>query len=47
MQLFVLLAQQLRKLADAHVGFITEGANAAGAWLAGAVPHRHAGGCSC
>ena len=28
----------------ASVGFITEGANAAGAYLAGAVPHRKAGG---
>jgi NADH-quinone oxidoreductase subunit G len=31
-------------LAGASLGVITEGANAAGAYLAGAVPHREAGG---
>ncbi len=29
---------------QAYVGYLTEGANAAGAWLAGAVPHRAAAG---
>jgi NADH-quinone oxidoreductase subunit G len=38
------LASNLANLCDASVGFITEGANAAGAYLAGAVPHREPGG---
>jgi NADH-quinone oxidoreductase subunit G len=38
------LAAALAKLCGASVGFITEGANAAGAYLAGAVPHREPGG---
>jgi len=38
------LAQQLAELTNGKLSFMTEGANAAGAWLAGAVPHRHAGG---
>jgi NADH-quinone oxidoreductase subunit G len=38
------LAAVLAGLCDASVGFITEGANAAGAYLAGAVPHREPGG---
>ena len=38
------LASALANLCDASVGFITEGANAAGAYLAGAVPHREPGG---
>ena len=38
------LASALASLCDASVGFITEGANAAGAYLAGAVPHREPGG---
>jgi NADH-quinone oxidoreductase subunit G len=38
------LAGALAHLCDASVGFITEGANAAGAYLAGAVPHREPGG---
>lgn len=38
------LAQQIAELSGAKLGFMTDGANAAGAWLAGAVPHRHAGG---
>jgi NADH-quinone oxidoreductase subunit G len=37
------LAQKIANLCNAKVGLLTEGANAAGAWLAGAVPHRHAG----
>jgi NADH-quinone oxidoreductase subunit G len=42
----VQLATELGKLASATTGFLTDGANAAGAWLAGAVPHRHVGGTS-
>jgi len=38
------LASALSHLCEASVGFITEGANAAGAYLAGAVPHREPGG---
>ena len=38
------LAAMLAELCGASVGFITEGANAAGAYLAGAVPHREPGG---
>ena len=38
------LASALANLCNASVGFITEGANAAGAYLAGAVPHREPGG---
>ncbi len=39
------LAQTIATLSGAKLGFLTEGANAAGAWLAGAVPHRHPAGC--
>jgi NADH-quinone oxidoreductase subunit G len=38
------LAAVLAELCAAGVGCITEGANAAGAYLAGAVPHREPGG---
>jgi NADH-quinone oxidoreductase subunit G len=38
------LSSQLAELTGASVGCITEGANAAGAYLAGAVPHREPGG---
>jgi len=38
------LAASLAALSGASLGFITEGANAAGAYLAGAVPHRDSGG---
>src|SRR5215469_3159203 len=38
------LAAALADLCGATLGRITEGANAAGAYLAGAVPHREAGG---
>ena len=38
------LAAVVAQLCAASVGFITEGANAAGAYLAGAVPHREPGG---
>ncbi len=34
----------LASAAKARLGLLTEGANAAGAWLAGAVPHRGPGG---
>jgi NADH-quinone oxidoreductase subunit G len=38
------LAAALAELSGASLGLITEGANSAGAYLAGAVPHRQAGG---
>jgi len=38
------LAQRIANLCNAKLCLITDGANAAGAWLAGAVPHREAGG---
>ena len=38
------LAAMLAELSGASVGCITEGANSAGAYLAGAVPHREPGG---
>jgi len=38
------LAAALAQLTGAALGRLTEGANAAGAYLAGAVPHRDAGG---
>ena len=38
------LAAMLAELCAASVGCITEGANSAGAYLAGAVPHRESGG---
>jgi NADH-quinone oxidoreductase subunit G len=38
------LTAALASLSGASVGVITEGANAAGAYLAGAVPHREPGG---
>ncbi|MGO9512321.1 MAG: NADH-quinone oxidoreductase subunit NuoG [Steroidobacteraceae bacterium] len=38
------LAAQLAVLTGASLGLVTEGANAAGAYLAGAVPHREPGG---
>jgi len=38
------LAQTIAELCGATLGFLTEGANSAGAWIAGAVPHRHPGG---
>ncbi len=38
------LSQQLAKQMGAQMGLMTDGANSAGAWLAGAIPHRHAGG---
>jgi len=38
------LAQKIATLTGARVGYMTTGANAAGAWLAGAIPHRLPGG---
>ena len=38
------LSAALAELCGASLGFITEGPNAAGAYLAGAVPHRGIGG---
>lgn len=34
------LVQLIAKLSDASMGVLTAGANSAGAWLAGAIPHR-------
>ncbi|MGH8279541.1 MAG: NADH-quinone oxidoreductase subunit NuoG [Gammaproteobacteria bacterium] len=38
------LAAALAEVTGAKLGYISEGANSAGAWLAGAVPHRLPGG---
>jgi NADH-quinone oxidoreductase subunit G len=38
------LAHQFAKSINAKIGYLTDGANSAGAWIAGAVSHRHAGG---
>jgi NADH-quinone oxidoreductase subunit G len=38
------LAAAIAKICGARLGVLAEGANAAGAYLAGAVPHREAGG---
>ncbi len=38
------LAQSIATTYNGSLGFLTEGANAAGAWLAGAIPHRAAAG---
>lgn len=38
------LVQIIGKLSGASIGMLTTGANAAGAWLAGAVPHRREAG---
>ena len=38
------LAAGIAEAAGASLGLLAEGGNAAGAWLAGAVPHREAGG---
>lgn len=37
------LAAVVAELAGARLGYLTQGANGAGGWLAGAVPHRQAG----
>src|SRR5690606_13084670 len=36
------LAQHIASSCNGTLGFLTEGANAAGAWIAGAIPHRTA-----
>jgi NADH-quinone oxidoreductase subunit G len=38
------LAGMIAELSEASLGFLSDGANSAGAWLAGAVPHRESGG---
>lgn len=38
------LAKKIADLSGAQLGYLTEGANSAGAWLAGAIPHRNAAG---
>jgi NADH-quinone oxidoreductase subunit G len=38
------LVQQIALLSGANFGYLTHGANTAGAWLTGAVPHRGPGG---
>ena len=38
------VAVELARITGASLGVLAEGGNAAGAWLAGAVPHRDAGG---
>ena len=38
------LAHLITEMTGTTLGFLTEGVNAAGAWLAGAVPHRRGGG---
>ncbi len=37
------LASVIAEASDSRFGMLSEGANSAGAWLAGAVPHRNAG----
>ena len=39
-----LLAEHIAQQSGGQVGFLTEGANSAGGWLMGAVPHREPGG---
>jgi NADH-quinone oxidoreductase subunit G len=41
------LAQQIAKVTGAKLGLLTDGANSAGGWLAGAIPHRHTNGSVC
>jgi NADH-quinone oxidoreductase subunit G len=38
------LAAMIAELSESTLSFVSEGANSAGAWLAGAVPHRETGG---
>lgn len=38
------LAQKIASLCGAKLGLLTDGANSAGAWIAGAIPHRHVDG---
>lgn len=37
-------AREIAKLTGGKIGFLTDGANSAGGYLAGAVPHRHTNG---
>lgn len=39
-----IIAQLIATATGSSIGYLTEGANSAGAYLAGAVPHRHANG---
>ena len=41
------LAGLIAKISNSNLGYLSEAANSSGAWLAGAVPHRHAGGKQC
>jgi NADH-quinone oxidoreductase subunit G len=41
------LAGLIAKISNSKLGYLSEAANSSGAWLAGAVPHRHAGGKEC
>ncbi len=41
-----MLAEAIARQTGSTFGYLTDGCNAAGAWLAGAVPHRGAGGAS-
>lgn len=38
------LVQKIAEKTNGQIGFMTDGANSAGGFLAGAIPHRHAGG---
>ena len=38
------LSRKMAELTGASINFLTDGANAAGAWLAGCIPHRCVGG---
>jgi NADH-quinone oxidoreductase subunit G len=38
------IAAELARMSGASFGLLAEGANAAGAWLAGVIPHRQSGG---
>lgn len=40
----IALSNLISEITQAKVGILTEGANAAGAWVSGCVPHRSAGG---
>lgn len=42
--LLIALAELIAEKTNASVGYLSEGANSSGAWLAGAVPHRNAAG---
>jgi len=37
------IAAVIAEVSESKLGFLSEGANSAGAWLAGAIPHRHEG----